>query len=235
MAIKYNVYCDETCHLENDGQTHMVMGAAWCDAEKQGEIIERMRDYRKEHGLSDHYEIKWTSVSNSKKKFFLDLVDYFFDTDAMHFRAVIADKGQLKHEKYDSNHDEWYYKMYFLLLNNILSPESAYYVYLDIKDTRGGAKVSKLHEVLENANYDFSRKIVKRIQIIRSHEVQLMQLTDLLIGALSYNARFGDKGASEAKLEIIARIKERSGYSLNSTTLLREKKFNLLKWEPKVL
>ena len=26
----YNVYCDETCHLEHDGINDMVIGAVWC-------------------------------------------------------------------------------------------------------------------------------------------------------------------------------------------------------------
>lgn len=30
----YNVYCDETCHLENDGINDMILGAIWCPQEK---------------------------------------------------------------------------------------------------------------------------------------------------------------------------------------------------------
>lgn len=30
----YNVYCDETCHLEHDGINAMVLGAVWCPQSK---------------------------------------------------------------------------------------------------------------------------------------------------------------------------------------------------------
>jgi len=30
MSQVFNVYCDESCHLENDHQTAMVLGAVWC-------------------------------------------------------------------------------------------------------------------------------------------------------------------------------------------------------------
>ena len=70
--------------------------------------------------------------------------------------------------------------MYFNLLKVIIDPQQQYNVYLDLKDTRGAAKVRKLHEVLSNAQYDFSRSIVQRIQLVRSHEVELLQLADFL-------------------------------------------------------
>jgi hypothetical protein len=34
MSQVLNVYCDESCHLENDHQTAMVLGAVWCPFEK---------------------------------------------------------------------------------------------------------------------------------------------------------------------------------------------------------
>ena len=73
--------------------------------------------------------------------------------------------------------------------------------------------------------------MIKRIQQIRSHEVELMGLADLLIGAISYLHR-GLNG-SKTKLALIERIKQRSGYTLMSNTLYRENKFNLFIWKSK--
>ncbi|MDN8812102.1 DUF3800 domain-containing protein, partial [Staphylococcus aureus] len=81
-------------------------------------------------------------------------------------------------------------------------------------------KVAKLHEVLANNAYDFSRKVIRRVQRIHSHEAQQLQLADLLIGALSYLHR--GLGGSEAKMRLIERIRERSRYNLKQNTLLRE-------------
>ncbi len=75
--------------------------------------------------------------------------------------------------------------MYFDLLKVVVDPTQRYNVYLDIKDTRGRKKVQKLHEVLSNAHYDFSREIIKKIQLVRSDEVELVQVADFIFGIVS--------------------------------------------------
>lgn len=229
MSRTFNVYCDESCHLENDGQKAMVLGAVWCPLDKREEITKRLREIKQKHGLSANFEVKWTKVSQAKIAFYLDLVDYFFDDDDLHFRGlVIPDKFQLDHQAYGQSHDEWYYKMYFTMLKTIFDPQNHYRVYIDIKDTLGHEKVAKLHDVLCHNAYDFSKKVIDRVQRIHSHEAEQLQLADLLIGALSYLHR--DLSDSPAKLNLIERIRERSGYRLTQNTLMRESKFNLMIW-----
>ena len=78
--------------------------------------------------------------------------------------------------------------------------------------------------------YDYQKKIIKKVQQVHSHEVEILQLTDLLIGAISYINR--GLNTSKAKNELITLIKQRSKYSLVKSTLLRERKFNIFIWEP---
>lgn len=231
MTEIYNIYCDESCHLENDHQRAMVLGAVWCPLDKTQEIAERLRELKQKHGLSREFEVKWTKVSPGKERFYLDLVDYFFDDDDLFFRAlIIPDKSKLQHSAVPGqNHDSWYYKMYFDMLKVIFRPDSCYRVYLDIKDTKGAEKVAKLHDVLCNNMYDFRREVIGRLQPVRSHEIEQLQLADLLIGGVSYLNR-GLEG-NTAKLALIERIRQRSGYSLTRTTLLREQKVNLFHWQ----
>jgi hypothetical protein len=66
---------------------------------------------------------------------------------------------------------------------------------------------------------------VKRVQ---SHEVEQLQIADLLIGALSYLHR--ELAGNSAKEALIARIRHRSGYHLTLNTMMRELKLNLLIW-----
>lgn len=208
----------------------MVLGAVWCSMEKTREITQRIREIKEEHRLAHDFEIKWTKVSAAKLPFYLDLINYFFDDDDLHFRAlVVPDKSQLRHTEFGQTHDDWYYKMYFDLLKVILSPEERYRIYLDIKDTRSSTKIYRLHDVLSNNMYDFSRQIIEHIQTVRSHEVAILQLADLLIGAVSYANR--GLTTSKAKLTLVDRMRERSHYSLTKTTLLRENKVNLFRWQ----
>lgn len=229
MGKTYNVYCDESCHLENDHQKVMVLGAIWCDIDKVQEISARIREIKVAHKISSKLEVKWTKVSPSQQSLYLDLIDYFFDDDDLHFRAlVVDDKEKLRHVDFEQDHDTWYYKMYFDMLKVILTPENHYRIYLDIKDTRSSVKVKKLHDALCNNIYDFKRQIIYRLQTVRSHEIEVMQLADLLIGAVSAANR--KKTVSLAKKALIERLRKRSAYSLEKSTLLREEKVNLFHW-----
>lgn len=229
MKSIINIYCDESCHLENDHQKVMVLGAIWLPEEKKEEIFLRLKEIKINNGFSPSFEIKWNKVSKQKIDFYMDLINYFFDDDDLHFRVlVVPDKSLLNHSAFGQTHDDFYYKMYFDLLKIILSPEYSYNIYLDIKDTKSQVKVIKLHEVLCNSNYDFEKKIIRKIQQVRSHEISALQLCDLLTGAFSYFHR--GLTSNQTKLKIIERIKERSGYSLLHNTLPKEDKLNIFIW-----
>ncbi len=230
MKPLMNVYCDESCHLENDGQSSMTLGALWTPEERKTEIHSRIKDIKSRHSLPSEFEIKWTKVSDSKVQFYLDLVDYFFDDDDIHFRCVVAnEKNKLDHNRYKQTHDDWYYKMYYHLISVILKPQYRYHIYLDIKDTRSNIKIKKLHDVLCNSALDFSRKMVGRLQHVRSHEAVQVQIADLLIGAMSYRSR--NLNGNAGKQKVLDRIAYRSGYSLTRSTLPREEKFNIFFWQ----
>jgi len=229
MSQTYNIYCDETNHLENSSIKIMGLGSVLCPYGAVKDINERIREIKKRHNLNPNFEIKWTKVSPAKLLFYKDVVNYFFDNDDLSFRAVIIDKNILNHEKFNQDHDDWYYKMYFTLLSKIISPKDNYIIYLDIKDTESQKKVTKLQEVLRNNIYDFDKNIVKNVQQVRSHEVNILQITDLLLGALQFTNRTDVK--SVAKNALVEQIKKRSGYTLLKSTLPSENKFNIFFWK----
>jgi len=231
MSQTFNIYCDESCHLEHDQQKVMVLGAVWCPLEKSREIAVHLREIKTRHRLSSDFELKWGKVSNGQAPYFQEVLDYFFDNNDLYFRAlVVTDKSKLRHGDFGQDHDTWYYKMYFRMLQAVLSPEARHRIYLDKKDTTGAQKVVKLHEELCNDLYDFDRRIIERVQIVSSHEVEQVQLCDFLTGAISYANR--GLSANPAKAALVARMRQRSGYSLLRTTLLRERKLNLFCWQP---
>lgn len=229
MSQIFNVYCDESCHLVHDRQPVMVLGALWCLQDKTREIAVRLREIKAAHSLPPTFELKWTKVSPAKLAYYLDVLDYFFDDDDLHFRAWVAHKAGLRHADFGQTHDDWYYKMMFGLLEPVLTPDAGFHLYLDKKDTRSAGKVAKLHDVLCNNRYDFKRTIVQRVQVVESHAVEQLQLADLLIGSVAYVNR--NLNGSPAKNALIARIRQRSGYSLTQPTLLREPKLNLFVWK----
>lgn len=231
MSELIHVYCDESCHLENDQMRAMVLGAVWCPASHRAMLARKIKALKKQHGLPPQLEIKWVKVSPSQLGFYLALIDLFFDESLLHFRGlVVPDKQALEHGRFEQNHDEFYYKMWYLLLNRLIDPALHYRIFLDIKDTRGQAKVIKLHDVLCNANYDFDRSVIEKIELVHSHDVLLLQLADLLIGAVGYLHRGLQE--SPAKLALVAHLRHRSGLSLEKSSLLKAEKFNLFVWKP---
>lgn len=227
----YNVYCDESCHLENDHQPVMAFGASWCRKDQASRLAGELRAI-KEH-FNARGELKWSKVSNARNHFYIEVVRWFFNEAELHFRGVVVlNKQQLNHGAFNGgDHDLFYYKMQFSLLSKILSPDSVYNIYLDIKDTTSRKRLSKLREVLCCNVYDFTSQMISHIQNIHSHESELMQVADFFTGALTYKHRGLDSNA--AKLAVIREIELLSKRSLSVSSSLKEQKFNLFLFQPR--
>jgi len=207
MSKTFNVYCDESCHIEHDHKPYMFLGSVSCAYNQVRRHTERINELKDKHKFNA--EIKWTNVSKSKLRFYVELTDYFFDTD-LKFRTVGVDKSKINYEAHGKTYDEFYYTMYYYLLNKV-DPAYNYNVYLDIKDSLSANKVNKLEEIL---NTKFG--VFRNIQNIRSHESILMQLADFIIGAISYHHNNMEKN-NIAKVMIIKKIMQHSGESLKRT------------------
>jgi hypothetical protein len=225
-----NVYCDESCHLENDKSNFMVLGAISCIKGITPQISKELRAIKRKHLLSPTYELKWTKVSNGKISYYKELVEYFYDNESLSFRAVVADKTKLRHNAYSQTHEEWYYKMCHLLLKYAVDVRVANKIYIDYKDTQCQKRVSRLEDILRHRFHDFPGHLVG-IQQINSKESELMQLADFLIGTASYANR--SLSSSACKIEICKYIEKICNVSLTQSTPLEHNKFNLLLWRGK--
>lgn len=217
MNKTFNFYCDESCHLEKDKTPFMLIAYVSSAFNQVRMHNDNMRKIKQNHNL--HTEAKWSSLSKSSYPFYTELIDYFFATD-LQYRAIVIEKSQLKHEDYNQSHDDFYYKMYFQLLSKKILADCNYNIYLDIKDTRSAKKVNGLRAFLNN-NF----VAVRNLQNIRSHESELMQLTDVITGAIGYHLRGFDKVI--AKTKVIEKIKSRSKLPLTASTARESQKFNL--------
>jgi len=232
-----NIYCDESSHLSYDNKDYMILGAVYCKKEVRKRVCNDIKRIKQKYNLDVNSEMKWTKICNSKTlPAYMDLIEYFFNEPNLKFRGLIAEKNNLDNDKYnDGSYNTWYYKMYYLLLNHLLTPPSAYNIYIDIKDTKGSKNVRILKEVLCNNIYDFKSEIIKNVQQIRSDEVEIMQITDILIGALNYinNGDF-EKKHNLGKKQITNRIIELSGCNLRSSTPYSYNDFNIFMWKPRI-
>lgn len=216
MSKTFNIYCDESCHIENDHKKFMFLGSVSSAYNQVKLHTENINDLKKKHNF--YAEIKWSKVSKSKLRFYLDLVDYFFATD-LQFRTIGVEKSKINNDAFNQDYDDFYYKMYYYLLNHNLNSLYKYNVYLDIKDTLSAYKVNKLKDIL---NTKFG--VFRNVQNIRSHESIILQMADFLMGAISY-LHNDEHQQNKAKVQIIKKIQQHCNEDLSKTNY--SKKMNL--------
>ncbi len=217
MNKTFNFYCDENCHLENDGASYMLIAYTSCAYNQVKIHSSNIRKIKLNHYLKG--ELKWSALSKSQYPLYCELIDYFFATD-LQFRAIVIDKSQIDNAAFEQSQDDFYNKMYYQLLSKKIFQENSYNIYLDIKDTHSYKKSKELRDYL-NKNY----VSVRNLQNIRSHESELMQLTDVIMGAISYHLR--GLNTVIAKNKIIEKIQQHSRHPLSHSTSPSNSKFNL--------
>ncbi len=216
MSKTFNFYCDESTHLLEDGHPFMLIGyvsVAYPQIKQHKKYIKLLREKHKFKG-----EIKWSNVSKSQYQFYADVVDYFFATD-LQFRSVIIRKEQIDEEREEFSYQDFYYRMYYQLLHHKMKEDFFYNIYLDIKDTNSQYKLKKLSEILRHSSQ------IRNIQFIKSYESYLLQIADLLIGAINYHLRGLNKVIAKNKL--IEKIESHTEIDLERSTPKMEDKFNL--------
>jgi len=216
MSKTYNFYCDESTHIENDGQPYMLLACISTPFNQLTLHNQAIRDFKIKH----HYrgEMKWGSISKSQYPFYNDIIEYFFMTD-LQFRAIIINKAQLKHTAFGQTHDDFYDKMYFQLLSKKIFPDYIYNIYIDIKDTHSYKKAKSLKTYLER---DYQN--IRNLQAIQSYESELMQVADVLMGAINYKLRGLNQVTS--KNNLIEKIEKHCGKPITQPSVKGETKFN---------
>ena len=218
---RYNYYCDESCHLKNDGKQFMILGYISVSYNKVKKIKEEIKDLRLKYKNS--LEVKRTHLSQWNYLFYSELVDLFFDRTDINFRAIIVDKSKYIANKCGNDYDKFYYLMYYQLIYHMLDVGCNYNIYLDIKDDLSNYRIEELKKIL-----NVQMGVIEKIQHVRSHELDILQLCDLFIGAISYNLNNSEK-SSQPKLRLIDKLKNLSRTDLENTTYKNMRKFNLFR------
>ena len=217
----FNVYCDESTHLEHDKHPYMIYGYVSIAYNQIKMAKEQIKAIKNKYNYTG--ELKWINVHEKTYVMYNEIVEYFFMND-MQFRAVIVDKSQIDNKRPEYSYDDFYFKMYFQLLHHEIDLANIYNLYFDIKDTCSEKKLQKLKQILQ---YNAS---VRHCQFIRSHESVFTQIADVLMGAINYNLRIEAKdieGKVIAKRKIVEKIKSHTNISLNRSTPISAHKFNL--------
>lgn len=217
----YDVYCDESrqdllvekSSIDNHNR-FVCIGGIMLPTEKREELKKLIKGLKEKHNL--YGELKWGNVSPNKIDFYLDLVDLFFSVDtSIDFRTVVIDAKDVNNDSFnDSDHEIGYYKFYYQLLYHWIESQHHYYVFTDYKTNKDRTRLKNLKDILNRACYSDS---IEFIQAINSKESLLLQLQNVLMGAVGYKFNYDVYGISEAKKAVIDRIEKHLGHSIRPT------------------
>jgi len=208
----------------------MVLGALHCSAEKAVQLTRHIKWLRHQHNFKP--ELKWSRLHKYQWPLYQDLLDMFLDDPLVYFKTtVVLNKQKLDHQQYNAgSHSEFYYKMFYYTLRDSLKVKKEHRVYLDYMDTLGAEKTRKLCEVLQNGTH---WDLAVSATIVQSYEVQLIQLCDLLIGAVGYKSRKDIPHSSPIKKQFVSYLEQKLGRLLDSPTSPWEEKFNIFRFAPR--
>jgi hypothetical protein len=226
--VDIEIYCDESNQqllgsTKPTGKRFFLIGGIWLPASKRNEYKEAINSIRQEEHCFG--EAKWKTVSPSKLSFYLKLMDFFFRQEYdLRFRCIVVDTQRINLQKYhEADKELGYYKFCYQLLKNWIEDFNSYSIFLDCKTIRDPHRLAALRSYLRAANL-FAE--IKNIQALPSNDLVLLQLTDVLLGAIS--AKFNRSVTSEAKLAVIDRIEQHLKHQIMPTSL-GVRKFNVFK------
>jgi len=222
-GCEYNVYCDESRHTSDPADRYMVIGAVSVPRDQKRQVVGRIHQLRAIH--STQGEFGWKRLSPNKASFYHAVLQLFTSTPELQFRCVVVDRHALDDELYNDGDTELgFYKLYYQMLVHWLSPQCSYRIYLDIQNTREKGRFSTLRDILRKRLMGRAR--IESLEPAESSELELMQLVDLLIGAVGY--AWNDRNTSETKLNFVkALAHELDRGSIVSSTVPGETKFNI--------
>lgn len=223
--MEFEVYCDEAnpdvLTSSKPRVRYLMIGSLWLPGELRGQLKNQILELRNRHQAWG--EIKWSKVSPSRQKFYLDLIDLFISHgQELRFRCIAVDRTQVNLSLHQNDSELGFYKFYYQLLHHWIWDFNKYRIFCDTKTNRDPKRLIDLKRCLTLSNLSSN---VESIQSLSSHEVVLIQLCDVLLGAAGSRLNHTlSEGTSKSRL--VQTLETRLGHPL-APTRRSEEKFNI--------
>ncbi len=227
----YEIYCDESRQelfydKDKTSSGFALIGGIWLDAAHRASVKAEIKSIRAKHNL--YSEFKWTKVSERYIGFYMDLISYFFREDALRFRTIVLKNTELDSVKFhDGDNELMFYKFYYQLIKHWLEDGNTYRVFVDLKTNRKRDRLEVLRKYLQWSNLAAS---IEHLQALPSVQVDLIQLADLLLGAVG--ARANGHTESKAKGQLLSHAEACLKHPLGNPTDRCDEKFNVFRFHP---
>lgn len=218
--MNIEIYCDESrqdllasaSSITSVNRFCCIGGLSIPTIQKSGlkESIQTLRNKHKVLG-----EIKWGTVTSSKLPFYLELIDLFFSTEGLNSRVVVIDASKIRNNVFNGGDPELgYYKFYYQLIYHWLSDNNCYRIYTDQKTNRDKKRLQELRRIV---NLQFPSSPILSVQAINSRESIILQMQNVLMGAIGYKYNYNGAGQSNAKKAVVNHIEQHLHHKIEKT------------------
>ena len=212
---KYTIYCDESSTSEPFtviGAIIMHKSTAESGELRLDEII------RQRNGSND---CKWEKVKRKTEPLYAHLVDCFFSavqSGHFHYYALVIENAKMDHKTFNEGDKEiGFNKMLFQLLFQFVRKyggQPRFYAFLDRRTTvHTPENMRRMLNAKAARDLQITHKPFRACQFRDSEKVRLIQLTDIITGAIAYqtNSRHIADGAAEHKVRIAELVASKAG------------------------
>lgn len=218
------IYCDESRTTQNK---YMVFGGVVLKEDGRANVMGEFAKLREDFGWG-RAEFKWEKISPANANQFIRYIDRFFDLDRyIYYKAMSVDTSTIR-RKYKGKEDIFYTLYYQLLTYSLckyLPPDNPVHIVLHRRMTK--YDLSELRRILNagiaSVNPGCSAALVKQLRHGDSIRYPLIQLVDVLTGAIGYelNGFHLVDRASQGKIDVMRHLLERAGLKTFATTTPR--------------
>jgi len=208
--LRQLIFADES---STDKLRYMFIGGIWVDEQTYSQVLEECKNFKRENNWDEQTKFNWKNVSKKTLPQYCKFIDIFFKYN-LQFNCIIIDRKEIDLKaNEDKDAELGFYKFYYQLLRKNSKPNAPYYIYLDRRTNREPNRLEKLKSFLQQDTHpiDFwgirttnKGLDVKALEFVNSKSYELIQFSDILMGAISYhyNKRHLRPDASQNKCDL---------------------------------
>lgn len=222
-------FFDETGLLNSPRDKYF--GVGMIKIQKPEELYSKMKSLRDR--LKYYDELKWHDIYTKNAPIMNQFIDLFFEYNKARFSCYVFQKSDLDLKKhFDGNLYSAYVSLASMqICSNLPKSESAILIMDDMNTPNGFAFEKKIKSRI---NKKLGRNAAYGACRLYSKGVELIQLTDLFLGAICYDYKIKNgliTGPGLAKKSVLEHIKQKSGIK-DFTVDVRTSNLDIWKFKP---
>jgi len=235
------VACDESGVVPSD--KYLVIGSAWISKKALCELEKKATELRINSKCWG--EVEWHKTAGGLTpqllQFYKDFIDLAFQDEKVLLHFIVVKKDLLRMSEFHQQSEELVkYKFMHLLLSRhgkrLLTTSAQkkdmhiiYDSFQQSKKSQAGKWSLKMRAYIES----YLGESIDHVQPCNSHISSLVQICDLVTGAIGTSWNVSPSKIHPHKKEIMEHIEKRIGKGLRAPTALTDRDFNVWVWRPR--